>query len=214
MPLQLDMRVVELLSSRLCHDLVSPIGAVNNGLELLEEDPDPELIEDAVKLARNSAYQASAYVQFYRLAYGRGGRWLDATPPELRKVTQDYLAAHKTDLAWQVDASGDDAPAGSGKLMLNMVAFAAEMLPRGGTLEVRAGYADGLDIRVTATGDKATIRDDLRAATNLDHSSDDLTPRTVQAYFTALLAADLGGGLAVEDTGDSRIVQRVTVPGG
>lgn len=205
MNLSLDLRVVELLASRLCHDLVSPISAVNNGIELLEEDPDPDLLGDAVRLARNSAQQASAVVQFYRLAYGRGGRRLDAHPSELRDLVTDYLAPHKTRLDWQVETLGEEAPIGSGKLLLNMVALGVEMLPRGGTITVAARAASGLDLQVAARGPRARLAAETQEALDPTADPDALTPRTVQAYFTVTLARAVGGALAVRP-GEDEVV--------
>lgn len=207
MSLQIDLRVVELLASRLCHDLVSPIGAVNNGLELLEEDPDPDLIPDAVSLASGSARQASAVVQFFRIAYGRGGRWVDDNSQDLRQLAADYLKPLKTELDWRLDGLVAQAPAGSGKLLLNMVALAAETLPRGGAITVSVPN-DEMVLSVAASGERAALRPESRAALGDSIDLDELTPRSVQAYFTRVLAQTLGSDLELSEA-DSRILQTV-----
>lgn len=218
MDTHVDLRVAELLASRLCHDLVSPIGAVSNGMELLEEDPDPEMIADAVRLSSGSARQALAVVQFYRLAYGRAGQRLDVGAAELRRLSADFLAPHKTALVWNADDL-DAAPAGSGKLLLNTLALAMEALPRGGQLSAAVETGAPTRLCVTATGRDAGLRAESRQA--LDDGTDpgDLTARTVQGYFTRVLARRMDGDLSVgepepgETADDSRLVFEVAIPG-
>mgnify|MGYP003836835651 CR=1 FL=1 len=205
--LQVDLRVAELLASRLCHDLVSPIGAVNNGMELLEEDLDPEMVGDAVKLASGSARQASATVQFYRLAFGQAGQQVEMDPAQLRRLAEGYLGPHKANLDWRADQLISDGPDGTGKLLLNLVALALEALPRGGTIVAGADLSDGVHIGVSAEGQAARLRDESAAALRPDADVGTLTPRSVQAYFTQLVATRLGGKLAVQDETDRLIFQ-------
>ena len=147
--IQIDLRVAELLASRLCHDLVSPVGAVNNGLELMAEDLDPEMLQDALALADKSAKQASATVQFFRLAYGQAGRQVDMGAAELKRLAEGYLTSQKAELAWDADPLVLNGPDGGGKLLLNLIALAVETLQRGGTIRADAS-ADGHAVRVTA----------------------------------------------------------------
>lgn len=218
MDMHVDLRIAELLASRLCHDLVSPIGAVNNGMELLEEDPDADMLGDAVRLSSGSARQALAVVQFYRLAYGRAGQRLDVPAAELRRLSADFLAPHKTSLVWHA-ADLDSAPAGSGKLLLNMLALAMEALPRGGELTAGAETGDATRLSVGAAGRDAGLRAESRQALGDDVAVDDLTARTVQGHFTRLLARRLGGELTVGDPepgaspDGSRVLFEVAIPG-
>lgn len=200
--LQIDLRVAELLASRLCHDLVSPIGAVNNGMELLEEDLDPEMAGDAVRLASDSARQASATVQFFRLAYGQAGRQIELQGDEIKRLTEAYLAHHKANLDWRADAIGEGGPDGSGKLLLNMIALALESLPRGGTIATSADLARGARIVVVARGQGVRLREESRAALDADADIEALTPRSVQAYFTQIVARRLGGTLEAAESAD------------
>lgn len=194
----IDLRIAELLASRLCHDLVSPVGAVNNGLELLEEEPDEDTVADAASLASGSAKQASAMLQFYRLAYGYAGYRIESDGGMLHRLAADYLRSQKTDLLWANPALDAALPEGTGKLLLNVIALGLETLPRGGTIEVlRLSAADGLE--VMAEGPRAGFRQECRDALTAEQPDEieALTPRSVQAYLTALLARRLGGGLAV-----------------
>jgi histidine phosphotransferase ChpT len=200
--IQIDLRVAELLASRLCHDLVSPVGAVNNGLELMAEDLDPEMLQDALALADKSAKQASATVQFFRLAYGQAGRQVDMGPAELKRLAEGYLTAQKAELAWDADALVLNGPEGGGKLLLNLIALAVETLQRGGTIRVEAA-GDGPSVRVAGEGTNARLRDETRAAIASDADVAQLSPRAVQGYFSRLVAQRMGGDLRVREDGDA-----------
>lgn len=207
-----DLRIAELLASRLCHDLVSPIGAVNNGMELMEEDPEPEFAEDAIRLASNSARQASAVVQFYRMAYGRAGYEVDRDVAQLRGLAEAYAAPLKTAVALNAEDLGRTSAVGGGKLLLNMVALGIEALPRGGHVDAEARSGTGtLSLAVTATGEGARVRAETRAALSDGADVDDLTPRTVHGFFTRRLAIDAGGRFDVVE-GEGLVRVSVTLP--
>jgi histidine phosphotransferase ChpT len=184
MPVSLDLRAVELLASRLCHDLVSPVGAVNNGVELLTEmGPDAE----AMKLVGQSAQTAAKRLRFQRAAYGASGAEL--TPAELRDIANGLLEERHVSFQWE-----GETPFGTGgrKLLLNMIAMGAEALPRGGCLQATS---NGAGIAVVADGAGAFWADGITAAIGQAAIVEDLTARTIQAYFTARLAESLGARL-------------------
>ncbi|MHA1190655.1 MAG: histidine phosphotransferase family protein, partial [Alphaproteobacteria bacterium] len=133
MDIQIDMRVAELLASRLCHDLVGPIGAVNNGMELLE-DEDLGMSDDAIQLSASSARQAANLLQFYRLAYGMAGGRIGGDMGDLQNLATGFLSSGKTALNWLVGTPAGEAPEGLGKLLLNLIVLGDECLPRGGSL--------------------------------------------------------------------------------
>ena len=200
MPITFDLRVVELLASRLCHDLVSPIGAVNNGMELLEESPgDVGAVQDAVSLAGGSARQASAALQFFRAAYGQAGRHAFTAPDQLAELADAFARGRKSTVDWPPDPRWRDLSADAGKLALNMVALGVETLPRGGT--VRVALADGGMLPlVAASGQGARVGEGNLAAIAADADPADLTPYTVHAYFTARLAEHCGAELRTDAT--------------
>jgi histidine phosphotransferase ChpT len=195
----IDLKVAELLASRLCHDLVSPVGAVNNGLELMtEDDLDDAMVQEALSLAERSAKQASATVQFFRLAYGQAGRQVDMGPGELKRLAEGYLQAHKAELAWDADALVLNGPDGGGKLILNLIALAVEALQRGGTIRAEAS-ADGRSLYVAAEGPNARLREETRSAMTDGVGANDLGPRAVQGYFSRLIVRRIGGELVVQE---------------
>jgi len=173
----IDLRIAELLAARLCHELVSPIGAINNGVELLEDDPD--FAADATGLIAQSAIQATRRLQFYRVAYG-------STEPiavELgRKVTLELFADGKIVCDWPEGL----APAGI-KLACNLFLVAGEALPRGGRLTLLA--VDPLEIR--AEGDGARLPAHLPDAL-MGAPAGLVDARSVQAAFTGALALRAG----------------------
>ncbi|MGH6962375.1 MAG: histidine phosphotransferase family protein, partial [Dongiaceae bacterium] len=135
MGVKVDLRVLELLASRVCHDLISPIGAVGNGLELLE-DADDEMNADALKLSANCVRRASALLEFFRMAYGTAGsdtglRWETA-----KQLAEGLVDGPKTTLVWGAAPDGLNVPAMAPKLALNLVLLGTEVLPRGGEIVV------------------------------------------------------------------------------
>lgn len=213
MDVKIDLRVAELLASRLCHDLVGPIGAVNNGMELIE-DEEPGMIDEALKLTASSARQAANALQFFRLAYGMAGGRLGGDLGELRDLVAGYLGnGGKVTLDWSVQSGPDGAPEGLGKLILNLVALAVEALPKGGGLSVAVRHGPGgLEASVTAAGPGAKLREESVPALQPDAAVADLTPRSVQGYFTRLLARRAGGDLAIDTGQAGRLVFTVKMP--
>ncbi len=196
-----DLRLAELLASRLCHDLVGPISAISNGMELLEEGM-ADLDEEARRLVGESAEQASAALQFYRVAIGFGASPSD-DPGQLKRLVEPFLAHRKTRLDW-VEPLGEGLPAGWGKLLLNLVAIAADALPMGGRVEVSAQPLPGqAQLRCLALGPEAELRPDVAAGLVPEATVDSLTPRSVQAFYAGLVAERLGAQLVTEqESGD------------
>lgn len=207
MSFKIDLRVAELLASRLCHDLVGPVGAVNNGLELLA-DEDVTGDAESVALVSRSARHAGNILQFYRLAYGLAGQALNSDLSEPKRLTERFLGDGKVKLDWQAVSLPQDAPEGLPKLLLNLIALAVEALPRGGTIVV--AVSSGWTLEVTAVGEGAALRPETAAALVPDTSVENLTPRQVQGYFTALLAGRLGGRLSTEPA-DNRVLFTATI---
>ena len=189
----LDLRVLELLTARLCHELIGPIAAINNGVELLADDPalargesDPDFMHDAIALVGDRASRAASRLQFYRFAYGygRGGSTVGSPPNELAsrffektRISCDYGESIRVlPLDWQ-------------RLACNLLLTGAEALSRGGSL-VLAFAPDGLNLE--ATGGFAALSPETNAALSLATPVAALTSRSVQAYFTGLLAETLG----------------------
>ncbi|MCW9039315.1 MAG: histidine phosphotransferase family protein, partial [Rhodospirillales bacterium] len=192
----IDLRVAGLLCSRMCHDLVSPVGAINNGIELLG-DAGGSVAEESLALIGRSAEQASRRLAFFRVAFGLGRPAGRMDGGRARGIVADYLADGPVSLEWNIaPVLCEEMPDGAVRLLLNLVLMLAESLPRGGVVSVHAAdLSDGLGLALRAEGEKATIGDDRRGAISDAAAIADLTPRNVQAYFTSRLATELGAGL-------------------
>ncbi len=203
--MQVDLKVAQLLSSRLCHDLVGPIGAVNSGLELLDEGFDEESGEDgrALALVARSAVEATRRLAFFRIAFGFGaGTKGQATLNEAGALAAGYLENGKVALNWPSDRP-DPVQPNVVKVVLNMVLMASESLPRGG--EIGLSFSDldeGLGVGVTASGEGAGLRADLRdALTEVEKGTDEdaggtgeaLSARNVHGFFAQGMAREMGG---------------------
>lgn len=187
-----------LLCSRLCHDLVGPLNAVTAGLEILGEGGEPE--REAFDLVAESAAEVARRLKFFRGAYGVAKTEADgAGLAEARALAQAFFAGGRITLDWPQEPGPFAGPVDGtlARIMLNMVLWASEALPRGGTLAVafdrQAGHpraivrASGPAVRVAPLGEK-----------HLQGHPAELDPSSVQARFLAVLAAEAGARLTLE----------------
>ena len=196
----IDLRIAELLAARLCHELVSPIGAIANGLEILEDEPD--FSGDAGALIALSARQASRRLQFYRVAYGSTAE----LPDEIaRRAALELFAEGKIGCDWRVAA----LPRGWQKLACNLVLLAAEALPRGGRIVLQEGAAGG--IIVTAAGEGARLQEAALEIIQAGWHAEVLSPRTVQAVFTVALAGREAAAIEVRQVNVNELALVVKV---
>jgi histidine phosphotransferase ChpT len=186
-----DLRVLQLLAARLCHDLIGPLAAIGNGAELLA-DGDPDFVREALPLVAESAHKANRHLQFYRFAYGFSGG--APTGPAPYQLAAEFFAA--TPIECDYGAAARALPLGQQQLACAMLAVAGEGLPRGGRLVVGVG-AFGPEIE--ASGERPGLSPQIRAALALAASSTELTSRTVGGYLAGLLAEAAGWRLEVAD---------------
>tara|TARA_R110002020_G_scaffold36937_2_gene111443 strand:+ start:2074 stop:2709 length:636 start_codon:yes stop_codon:yes gene_type:complete len=183
--------LASLLASRICHDVVSPVGAVINGLELLESDDSPETRELYMQLVAQSARQASASLQFMRLAFGAGasaGSMIDLA--DAGRMLEAQFEHERADLALTLPVA--IVPRASVKVLLNLAIFAIRAIPRGGTVTVTVELeGETPTFSIVAEGVKARVPDTLGYV--LGEPSDvPLDPHSVQPYLTGLLAREVG----------------------
>lgn len=187
------MDLAALLCSRVCHDIISPVGAIANGLELLEEDgTDEGTREIAMDLIKSSATNASAKLQFARIAFGAAGSaGADIDTGDAQGVAQGYFANEKkTTLEW----SGERAlmPKNKVKFLLNMLLVALHAIPRGGVIS--AGFEDpngSPSFKVVATGTNARVPPVFLDFLN-GSFSENLDAHAVQPLYTLKLAEEAG----------------------
>ena len=183
-----------LLCSRLCHDLLSPVGAMNNGLELLADETDPAMRARCIDLLNESAAAAANKLKFFRLAFGAaGGFGPTVDPTDARAVAQGLVEDARTKLVWDVPEG--PLPKAAVKILLNMVLIAREALVRGGTLAVGAESRDGeTEIVVRAEGPKLVLDAQVRAALEGGLDPAQIDSRTAAAHMVQTLA-QRGGGM-------------------
>lgn len=192
-----------LLCSRVCHDLISPVGAIVNGVEVLEDDKDEETRTFALDLIKKSSRNASARLQFCRLAFGAAGSaGAQIDTGDAEKVTRGLIEDEKIKIAWNL--LRELRPKNQVKLLLNMMLVAAGAIPRGGTLTVdpaegSSGFrivAAGLNARVTPT----TV--DLLVGT----PGQTVDAHGVQPFYTGILARDCGLTVTAAAEGETVVV--------
>lgn len=194
MSYMIDIRLLELLCSRICHDLISPVTAINNGMELLEDDPG-DMIDDIRDLLMNSASEGAGKLQYFRLAYGLGGDPDGEVGIGTAADLTVRLEKHeKPSITWPSDRERM-LPRLVIKSAMNMVLMGIEALPRGGEIEVT--FDDG-GIQVTAGGQGARIEEESLKTLDSGTSVETVTPRSVQTFFTGQVVAAAGGTLRID----------------
>lgn len=201
-----------LLCSRLCHDMLSPVGALSNGLELLRDERDPQMRQRCMELLEQSARISADKLKFFRLAYGAaGGFGQDVPVEEPRALVQALLGDNdRIVLAWAV---GDAMlPKAAVKVLLNLAAIGIDALPRGGNLDIGAERRDGAtEIAVRAAGARIAFDRTIGQALEGSLPEEELSGRTAPAHMVRLLAEELGGGLQYALT-DGALVMGAVLP--
>jgi len=190
-----DLDFAALLVSRVCHDLVSPVGAVVNGLEVLEDETDLAMRADALRLVAASAEQAAARLQFARIAFGAAGSaGAELDLAEVGRIMAGLLKGGKVELHWQAPAI--NWPKDWAKLLMNTVLVAADCLPRGGKVTVETGDGLAPSFHIRAAGTVARLGPETDRAL-LGEPGLGLDGRSIQPYLTYQLGKTLNAGLTV-----------------
>jgi histidine phosphotransferase ChpT len=201
--MDIQLRALELACSKLCHDVISPIGAVNNGLELLEEEEDAALKEEATGLAQRSAKRASILLQVYRSAFGNAGNQQTFGPREAVALAQEFLVTGKAQLNAPDLPESSAIPAGYGKLALNLIILGADSLPRGGTIQfkVRSPQLGQGAIEVDCAGQQIAWSEEFARAIGGKLQAEELTAHNILPYVASAFAQRIGMTLSVSQQG-------------
>lgn len=205
--------LASMLCSRLCHDMLSPVGALSNGLELLAEERDGEMRKRIVELLEQSAKTSADKLKFFRLAFGAAGGFGEMVPvAEPRALVEGLVSNNeRLTLAWNVSA--DALPKPAVKVLLNLSLFGMEALVRGGTLEVGAELnGTTSEIVIRATGPRIAFDETVGKALDGTLPEDQLSSRTAPAALVQALAKELGGGVQYALT-DEALVLGAVLPG-
>lgn len=195
-----DLELAALISSRICHDVISPVGAISNGLEVLEEEEEEQVREYAFDLIKRSAEQASAKLQFARLAFGAAGSAGSEIDLNMAaQVAKGIFDEQKHQFSWNSDLQllvKDKT-----KLLLNMVTIAITTLPRGGQVAVNiAGPAETVKLGVQCSGQGARIPEGLPALLS-GQAGTSFDTLSIQPYYTSRIAASCGMAVQVQESG-------------
>jgi histidine phosphotransferase ChpT len=191
-----SIELARLIASRLCHDLLSPVGAMSNGLELLADEKDPEMRKRCMELLEQSAKNSADKLKFFRLAFGAAGGFGDQVPVAEPRALVDALVAgnERIKVNWVLGA--DNLPKSAVKVLLNLALIGIEALVRGGTLDIGAEVKGGAsEIAIRASGAKVAFDPVIGRALSGTLGEGELTSRTAPAAMIQLLVASLGGGL-------------------
>ena len=207
------LELASLLASRLCHDLLSPVGAMSNGLELLAEERDPEMRKRCMELLEQSAKTSADKLKFFRLAFGAAGGFGETVAVEEPRALIEALVGNngRIELNWTLVAAALPKPAV--KVLLNLALIAIEALVRGGTLDIGAEVkGDTSEIVVRAAGPKIAFDPVIGRALDGALAAGELSSRTAPAAMIHALAAAQGGGLQFALT-DEALVMGAVLPG-
>jgi histidine phosphotransferase ChpT len=199
------LELAALLCSRVCHDLISPVGAIVNGLEVLDDNPKPDDREFALELIRKSAKTASARLQFCRLAFGAAGSsGAQIDLGDAQNMARGHLEDAKTTIAWNLPRVL--LAKNRVKLLLNMMVIAQQTIPRGGVITVDPiGEGEALSFRVAASGLNARMPQNIADLLSAAHGAG-VDAHAVQPYYTKLLAQACGLKVVLAPEGDSIVV--------
>ncbi len=184
-----------LMCARICHDLVSPIGALGTALEVLDDDGNKDMHEDALDLVRMSARQASSKLQYLRLAFGASGSAPGILSTEVLKANVDGMFGEgKADIVWDEDLGGLEK--GCARLLLNLVMLAVQAIPRGGVLTIRLRKnTEHIHISLRSEGPKSRLDENVKLTLQGGAPEDGFDGRTIQPFYTGMIVRELKGTL-------------------
>jgi histidine phosphotransferase ChpT len=191
---------ISLVSSRICHDLVSPVAALTTALDILDDDHGADMREQAMELIRNSAAQAAVKLEFMRATYGAGTMGQgEADLVELAKLSQRFFATQKPQLIWSLDITS--VPRAAARVLMNLLLVGLDCLPRGGVLTVSGGDAhDVLTLSICATGTRASLKPVVRAGLAGEAPEGGFDGRSIQPYLAFLAASASRSELAARES--------------
>ena len=205
--------LASLLCSRLCHDLMSPVGALNNGLELMADESDPEMQEKCLELLADSAKATAGKLKFFRLAFGAGGGFAEEIDTHEAQAALGgvFGPERRIELGWGVDEP--KFPKGAIKLLLNLALLAGDALVRGGRLDVGAERRDGeIEMVIRGEGPRILLDPVLRETLATGGSGGTVEPRAAGAWLAHALAAEAGGSIQLSDPSSEFLLIGAVIP--
>jgi histidine phosphotransferase ChpT len=205
--------LASLLCSRLCHDLMSPVGALNNGIELLADETDPEMREKCLELLADSARASANKLKFFRLAFGAAGGFGEEIDTREAEVALEGLfgAERRIEFGWVV--SDEKLPKDAVKLLLNLAMLAGDALVRGGRLDVGAERRDSeIELAVRAEGPRILLDPVLRETLSNGVNGGPIEPRAAGAWLAYNMITAAGGTIQLSDPGSEALMIGARLP--
>jgi histidine phosphotransferase ChpT len=205
--------LASLLCSRLCHDLMSPVGALNNGIELLADEQDPDMRDKCLELLADSARASANKLKFFRLAFGAAGGFGEEIDTHEAEAALAGLFGpdRRIELGWVV--SDNKLPKDAVKLLLNLALIAGDALVRGGRLDVGAERRDGeIELAVRAEGSRILLDPALREMLASGGTGNPVEPRSAGAWLAHKLVADAGGSIQLSDPASEALLIGARLP--
>lgn len=193
-------RLAAYISSRICHDLISPVASVNSALELLQDPGDADMKAQAQQLLENGAEAAAARIQLLRYAFGSAGLSdTGADRHEVKQIVEGFMKSHKPSVDWDIQT--DHFSYGHARVLMNLVIMATAAIPRGGVVALKVHNSGGtLTVTANARGPKAMLTEFTRAAIDGGTPEEGWSARTIQPLFAKMVIDDLGGKLAAVES--------------
>lgn len=208
-----SLELASLLCSRLCHDMLSPVGALSNGLELLADEKDPQMRQRCFELLDQSARISTDKLKFFRLAFGAAGGFGELVPVGEARALVDGLVANNARIVVNWALASDSLPKPAIKVLLNFGLIGIEALPRGGVLDIAAEWRNGSsEIAVRAAGQRIAFDRDVGRALDGTLPEGELSSRTAPATMIRQLAHEQGGALQYALAEDALVLGAV-LPG-
>lgn len=205
-----SLDLASMLCSRLCHDMLSPVGALSNGLELLAEENDPEMRGRIVELLEQSARTSADKLKFFRLAFGAAGGFGEMVPVQEARTLIEALVGNNGRIEARWALAGDVLPKPAIKTLLNLALIGIEALVRGGTLDIGAEFRDGeSEIVIRAAGPRIAFDPLVGKALDGSLPAAEVTSKTAPAAMIRQLATGLGGGVQFALTEDALVMGAV-----
>jgi histidine phosphotransferase ChpT len=205
--------LASLLCSRLCHDLMSPVGALNNGIELMADEHDPEMRDKCLELLGESARASANKLKFFRLAFGAAGGFGDNIDTREAHAALDgvFGPERRIELGWLV--AGDKLPKGAVKLLLNLGLLAGDALVRGGRLDIGAETSDHvIELVIRAEGPRILLDPVLRETLATGAADGTVEPRAAGAWLAHSLIAEAGGSIQLSDPAAETLMIGASLP--
>ena len=195
-----------LLCARICHDLVGPVGALETGLDLLEDDDNADMHEDAIELMKVGARQASAKLQFLRIAFGAGGSAPAViSGDEIERLSRAVYPDGKVTMGWSLDGDGLSKPAT--RVLLNLVMLAQQAIPLGGDIKVTSTQSEqSTQLTLTCIGNKARLETEMQKALSGGAPTDGFSGRTIQPFYTGMIAREVKGSVGTKVITEAEVV--------